>query len=146
LGNFAELWLHRFPDSQFLVLGTSFIESKAGYLKEKLGGRMISIINKTTPAGAFAILQHVKFMLSEDSGLMHMAWVSGVPTIVLFGSTRSDSSRPLGEHSFFLDSSDQPCGNCMQEICIYGDNHCLTHYTAEFIFEKAVGLIAKAPS
>jgi heptosyltransferase-2 len=137
---FATLWLQRFPDSQFLLLGTSFIGSKAAYLKEKLGERMINIINKTTPAEAFAILQHVKLMLSEDSGLMHMAWVSGVPTIALFGSTRSDWSRPLGEHSFFLESSDLPCGNCMQEICRYGDNHCLTRYTAEFVLEKAVGI------
>ena len=142
---FAELWLHRYPDSQFLVLGTSFIESKAAYMKEKLGERLINIINKTTAAEAFAILQHVKFMLSEDSGLMHMAWVSGVPTIALFGSTRSDWSKPLGEHSFFLDSSDLPCGNCMQKICRYGDTHCLTRYTAEFVFGKAVGLIAKVP-
>jgi heptosyltransferase-2 len=138
---FATLWLHRFPDSQFLILGTSFIESKAAYLKEKLGKRMINIINKTTPAEAFVVLQYVKFMLSEDSGLMHMAWVSGVPTIALFGSTRSDWSRPLGEHSFFLESSDLPCGSCMEEICRYGDNHCLTRYTAEFVFEKAVTLI-----
>ena len=52
---FAALWLHRFPDSQFLILGTSFIASKAAYLKEMLGERMINIINKTTPAEALAI-------------------------------------------------------------------------------------------
>jgi ADP-heptose:LPS heptosyltransferase len=140
---FSGLWLDQFPNTQFLMLGTSFIESKSDYLKEKLGERMISIINKTTPSEAFAILQKVKFVLSEDSGLMHMAWVSEVPTLVLFGSTRSDWSRPLGEHSFFLDSSDLPCGNCMQEVCKWGDVHCLTRFSPEMVFAHAYSLIQK---
>jgi len=141
--SFAQLWLHRFPNSQFLVLGTSFIETKAAWLKEKLGKKMIAIINKTTPSEAFAILQKVKFVLSEDSGLMHMAWVSGVPTLALFGSTRSDWARPLGKNSFFLDSSDLSCGNCMQETCKWGDVHCLTRYSPEVVFTHAYSLVQK---
>jgi heptosyltransferase II len=79
--------------------------------------------------------------LSEDSGLMHMSWVSGIPTLALFGSTWSVRARPLGNHSLFFDSSDLECGACRQEICKYGDVHCLTRYKAEFIFDKAVSLI-----
>ena len=138
---FAELWLKRFPNAQFLVIGTSFISPKADYLKTKMGANMISIVNQTTPSQAFAVLQHARFVLSEDSGLMHMAWVSGIPTLALFGSTRSDWTQPLGKSSFFLGSSDLPCGNCMQEVCRYGDVHCLTRYTPEFVFEKASRLV-----
>lgn len=139
--SFVGLWLNQFPNTRFLVLGTSFIKSKADFLKNKLGERLINIIDQTTPFEAFAIIQKVKFILSEDSGLMHMAWVSGVPTLAIFGSTRSDWSKPLGKHSSFLDSSDLPCGNCMQETCFFGDNHCLTRYTPAFIFEKAINLV-----
>ena len=138
---FAELWLKRFPNAQFLVIGTAFISPKADYLKTKMGANVISIINQTTPSQAFAVLQHARFVLSEDSGLMHMAWVSGVPTLALFGSSRSDWTQPLGKSSFFLGSSDLPCGNCMQEVCRYGDVHCLTRYTPEFVFEKASRLV-----
>ena len=138
---FAELWLKRFPNAQFLVIGTSFILPKADYLKTKMGENVISIVNQTTPSQAFAVLQHARFVLSEDSGLMHMAWVSGVPTLALFGSSRSDWTQPLGKSSFFLGSSDLPCGNCMQEVCRYGDVHCLTRYTPEFVFEKASRLV-----
>lgn len=138
---FAELWLKRFPAAQFLVIGTSTISSKADYLKTKMGEKLIRIVDQTTPSQAFAILQHARFVLSEDSGLMHMAWVSGIPTLALFGSTRSDWTQPLGKSSFFLGSSDLPCGNCMQEVCRYGDVHCLTRYTPEFVFEKAIAII-----
>jgi heptosyltransferase II len=139
---FSRLWLNRFPDTKFLALGTTFIAGKAAFLQQELGDSFINLVGNTTPSEAFAILQHATLVLSEDSGLMHMAWVSGIPTITLFGSTRSDWSRPLGAHSFFLDSSDLPCGNCMQADCRMGDIRCLARITPERILEQALILIS----
>jgi ADP-heptose:LPS heptosyltransferase len=138
---FAQLWLSVSPQTQFLVMGTSFIASKAAFLKEQLGYNLINLVGQTTPVEAFAILQYAKLILSEDSGLMHMAWISGVPTVALFGATRSDWSRPLGEHTFLFESSDLPCGNCMLAVCKYGNVHCLTRVTPEQVFNHAILLI-----
>jgi ADP-heptose:LPS heptosyltransferase len=140
---FANLWLQQFRETRFLILGTSLISSKATFLKNELGDHVITLVNQTNPYTAFEILQHVSFVLSEDSGLMHMAWVSGIPTLTLFGGTRSDWSRPLGEHSFFLDSSDLPCGNCMQAECRFGDVHCLTRLTPAIVFSHANALLQR---
>jgi heptosyltransferase-2 len=141
---FAKLWLAVFPQTKFLMMGTSFIASKAAFMKNELQEKLINLVGLTTPAEAFAIIQHTKFMLSEDSGLMHMAWLSGIPTLAIFGSTRSDWSAPLGEHTFLLDSSDLPCGNCMLAVCKFGDVHCLTRYTPEKVFQDAIYLLQKA--
>jgi heptosyltransferase-2 len=140
---FARLWLRQFPDTRFIVLGTSFIAQKAEQLKAELGPALLNLVGQTSPMEAFAVLQHVALMLSEDSGLMHMSWVSGKPTMVLFGSTSSEWSRPLGDHTFFLDSSDLPCGSCMQAVCRFGDVHCLTRYTPDLVFSRALALIHK---
>jgi heptosyltransferase II len=140
---FAKLWLEHFPNTKFLISGADFIRKKADYLEEKLGYNIINLVNKTTPAQAFSIVQNVKFVLSEDSGLMHMAWVSGIPTIALFGSTQSAKARPLGDFTAFFDSSDLPCGNCMLERCKYGDTHCLSRYSPEMIFKKAINLLMR---
>ena len=139
--SFAQLWLAAYPDTQFITIGINTIAEKAVYLKQHLGNRLINIVNKTNPAQAFAIVQKATFVLSEDSGLMHMAWVSGIPTLAIFGGTRSDWARPLGTHTAFMDSSDLPCGNCMLEVCTYGDTHCLTRYTPEIVFNKTLGLL-----
>ena len=139
---FGHLWLQDFPQTQFLMLGVELIADKASYLENIFGDKLINLVGKTNPAEAFAIIQKVGFVLSEDSGLMHFAWVSGIPTFALFGSSRSDWSRPLGAHTFFLDSSDLPCGNCFMARCKYGDTHCLTRFTAEFVFEKAKALLS----
>ncbi|HLX91654.1 MAG TPA: glycosyltransferase family 9 protein [Puia sp.] len=145
LGNYVEFargWKKIFPHTQFLVLGTENIAIKADYFKSRLGENLVNLVGKTTMAQAFALIQRVKLVLTEDSGLMHMAWVSGVATFALFGSTRSDHARPLGDRSYFLDSSDLPCGSCMQELCKYGDTHCLSRYSPEMVLERAVALVS----
>ena len=140
---FARQWLQRWPETKFLVLGTSFIAAKAAFLKEELGDHLCNLVGQTTASEVFSLLQRARLVLSEDSGLMHMAWVSGTPVIALFGSTRSDWSRPLGPHSLFLDSSDLPCGNCMQAICSRGDVLCLSRLSPEEVFARAVSLLEK---
>ncbi|HXB42437.1 MAG TPA: glycosyltransferase family 9 protein [Puia sp.] len=138
---FANHWLSQFPKTKFVIMGLEGISSKADYLKSQLGEKLINLVKQTTTSQAFVIVQLARLVLSEDSGLMHMAWVSDVPTFALFGSTRSDWARPLGSRSFFLDSSDLACGPCMREHCKYGDTHCLTRYTAGMVYEKAVLLV-----
>jgi heptosyltransferase-2 len=138
---FAKSWLAHFPNFQFLVMGVSQIEKKASYFKLHLKDDLINIVSKTTPDQAFAILQKTELVVTEDSGLMHMSWVSGIPTLALFGSTRSYHAKPLGEKSFLFHSGDLPCGNCMLESCKYGDTHCLTRISPEMIFRKALDLI-----
>ena len=138
---FARLWLQRWPDTKFLLLGTSFIAEKAAILQRELREHLVNLVGQTTPSEVFSVLQRVTLVLSEDSGLMHMAWVSGTPVVALFGSTRSDWSRPLGLRSLVLDSSDLPCGNCMQETCRRGDLFCLSRRSPEEVFARAVSLL-----
>jgi heptosyltransferase II len=142
---FMGLWKNHHPNTQFLLVGTERILDKANALKEKASDSVIQLINKTNPAEAFALVNRSSFLLTEDSGLMHMAWVQGVPTLALFGSSRSDWSAPQGIWSLCLHSGDLPCGACMLANCKFGDNRCLTHYTPEFVFEKSQQLISIQP-
>jgi ADP-heptose:LPS heptosyltransferase len=80
--------------------------------------------------------------VTEDSGLMHMAWVSGTPTLALFGSSRADWSRPLG-NSRCLNSGDLECGACMEAECRFGDVRCLARYTPERIVGEAEDLLGR---
>jgi len=142
---YAELWKTKFPDTQYLILGLKSISKKSLFLKKMLKDDLIDLVNGagTTVEETLAIINKSFFVLTEDSGLMHIAWVSGIPTLTLFGSTRSDWSAPQGEHSLCLNSSDLECGNCLLEVCKYGDVHCLTRYTPEFVFEKSIGLLKR---
>jgi len=140
---FARQWMILWPNTRFIVLGTSLIANKAAFLAQELGSHLTNLVGRTTPLEVFSLMRHMTLVVSEDSGLMHMAWVSGTPVVALFGSTRSDWSRPLGPHSVVLDSSDLACGNCMQETCRRGDVICLTRRSPEEVLARAVSLLEK---
>jgi ADP-heptose:LPS heptosyltransferase len=133
--------LLREGEFSFLLLGTGRIADKAAYLQRELGPTVINLESKTTLADTVAILRHVSLAVSEDSGLMHMAWACGVPTIALFGSSRHDWSSPVGNHVRVFHSGDLPCGSCMNALCRFGDVHCLTRVTAGQVFSAAMELL-----
>jgi ADP-heptose:LPS heptosyltransferase len=126
---------------KFLLLGVPALNRQAESLSRAIGDSVLNFVGCTTPEEAFALVRRADLVLSEDSGLMHMAWVSGVPTVALFGSSRSDWSRPLGERSLCLDSSDLECRFCMEAECRYGDVRCLTRRTPEDVALLAMGLM-----
>jgi len=142
--NLSRLWLKE-ESVQIVLLGTNRIRRKAAFLKKELGDAVINLAELTTPDMAFAVLQYVSLVISEDSGLLHMSWISGRPTVALFGSSRSDWSGPLGDHTVFLHSGDLDCGECMAHTCRFGDVHCLTRYSPEFVLRAALYLLSHQP-
>lgn len=138
--SFAREWISQ-ETVQFVIMGLPSLRSKADFLKSELGENLIDLVGVTTPAEAFRIVGKARLTLTEDGGLMHMSWVQGVPTLALFGSSRYDWSRPLGEWSRCLHSSDLPCGNCMLEVCKFGDAHCLTRYSPPQVYALARKLL-----
>jgi ADP-heptose:LPS heptosyltransferase len=133
-----------FADSghiQLLLLGTENLRIRVEPLLELKGISVIDMIGKTTLFEAFSLLPFLDLMISEDSGLMHMACANGVPVVALFGSSRDDWSAPVGPKSVCLHSGDLECGACMTEVCRFGDTHCLTRYSAQFVFDHCPRLL-----
>jgi ADP-heptose:LPS heptosyltransferase len=137
----ARLFLRDDSLVRILLLGTERMADKATMLSHHLGDCVINLVGKTALSEALAILGFVSLAVSEDSGLMHMAWATGVPTIALFGSTRHDRSAPVGSHARCLHSGDLPCGDCMDPTCRFGDVHCLTRYSPDQVYEVAQELL-----
>jgi heptosyltransferase II len=143
--SFANLWLARHPSAQFLVLGLRSMQSKSIRLSAALGAKLIDLSGATSALDAFSIVRHATLMVTEDSGLMHMSWIQGVPTLALFGSSPSYWSAPLGERSKCLNSADLPCGDCFLKECKFGDVHCLTRLTPALVVDEAEKLLTRKP-
>ena len=126
----------------FVLLGDERIAETGKFLAGAIP-HAINLIGLTTLDEAFAVVQLLVGMVSDDSGLMHMAWNSGVPTLALLGSSRHDWSAPLGPHSRTLHSGDLECGACMKPECAFGDVHCLTRYTPETVLQSLLVLLGR---
>ncbi|HET7809224.1 MAG TPA: glycosyltransferase family 9 protein [Steroidobacteraceae bacterium] len=138
---FARLWLERHPRSQIVLLLLPAKRAKATEIAAALGEHCVDLTGRADQLAAFTIVGRARLVLSEDGGLMHMAWTQGTPTLALFSDSRRDWSAPQGSWSDCLDSSDLPCGQCGLAVCKFGDNRCLTRYSAAEVLERAERLV-----
>ncbi|HEX6939825.1 MAG TPA: glycosyltransferase family 9 protein [Longimicrobiales bacterium] len=142
---FARLWLERESGpTRFAVLGLGAIAEKARALKRRLGDDLLDFTGRTTPLEAFAIVRRARLVLTEDSGLMHMAWVAGAPTLALFGASPAHWARPHGSHSDCVNACRRTDGACVAAgRCHAGPPSCLEHVTAEAVVERASALVRR---
>lgn len=130
----GRLFVERF-DAQIVVMGTDHVRAGGKAIIEALGADAINLIGRTSIDEALAVVRQLQLMVSDDGGLMHLAWTNGVPTVALFGATRSTWSRPCGAHTRWFGSEDLPCGACMSTACIRNDQHCLERVRVEKVME-----------
>lgn len=87
-----------------------------------------------------ALMQHLDLMLCVDSSNMHMAALSGVPLLSIWGGTHPDVGfGPFGKASdniIQIPREELPCRPCSvygKETCLIGDFSCLTRITPELV-------------
>ena len=83
-------------------------------------------------AQALAVIAACKSMVSNDSGLMHVAAGFGVAQVAIFGSSSPLHTPPLNARASVLwlktDASYQPpldCAPCFERVCPLGHTRCL---------------------
>ncbi len=126
---------------QIVALSASPVPERFVELRKGLGDGLLDLTGRTSGSEALAIVSLASLAVSDDSGLMHLAWVQGVPTIGLFGASRSAWSRPEGPRSTGFYSEDLSCGACMQPVCGRSDLLCLVRVTVDDVFRTCLDLL-----
>ena len=126
---------------QLMSLAAAPVPPRFVALREALGPRLFDFAGRTSPAVALAVVSLASLVVSDDSGLMHLGWVQGVPTLGLFGASRAAWSRPEGPKAGGFYSEDLECGACMRPVCGRGDLLCLTRVTVDEVFRKCLELM-----
>ena len=70
--------------------------------------RRIDLVGTVDLLTAVAVLRRCALFIGNDTGLMHIAAASGIPTLGLFGPSPSHQYAPWGQHTALVRSTDPP--------------------------------------
>ena len=133
-GHFAQLAQRL--DLPVVLLGSgkeaALCASIADPVNAQRPGHCHNLAGKTTLAQALAVIAACHSMVSNDSGLMHVAAGFGVAQVAIFGSSSPLHTPPLNARAKVLwlktDASYQPpldCAPCFARVCPLGHTRCL---------------------
>lgn len=102
------------------------------------------VIPKTTLTEMGALLAQCSYLVSNDSGPMHIAAALGVPTLGIYGPTDPKLQGPFGDNNMWVRHEALDCLACNLTKCPIG-NICMTDLSADIVFHSVQQLITKNP-
>lgn len=139
----AKRWPHfgglaQLLDRPVLLLGSGKEADLCEQIRAQAPSQCRNLAGKTSLPDAFALIAAAGHMVSNDSGLMHVAAAFGVPQVALFGSSSPLHTPPLNARAQVVwlkqDPAYQPpldCSPCFQRECPLGHFRCLNDVSAQ---------------
>ncbi|MBF0161294.1 MAG: glycosyltransferase family 9 protein [Magnetococcales bacterium] len=137
-------------DIGIVIIGSAH-EYQAGetlrqlFASTPLQERLFNLAGKTDVQGLIDLFHWADCLISNDSGPAHVAALTGIPSIVLFGPESATLYRPLGAQvrALQLDLDCQPCltiFNGKHSHCT--DNRCLMELLPEVVAQEVWPILA----
>jgi len=101
---------------------------------------LCGVTNLVEAIDVFAVTAGV---VSNDSGLMHVAAAVGRPVVALYGSIPSAANPPLGKRIAILERT-LPCRPCFKRVCPLGHLDCLNLIPAAEVAESLAAQLEPA--
>jgi lipopolysaccharide heptosyltransferase II len=112
------------------LIGSQKDREVAAEIGRSAGGVCRNLCGETTLAEAIDLIASASLVVSNDSGLMHVAAALGKPLIALYGSSSPDFTPPLSPNAQIL-KLDLPCSPCFQRVCPLGHFNCMMQLTPD---------------
>jgi heptosyltransferase II len=111
-----------------LLLGSGKESELCDAIASMAPGACLVMAGKTSLADAMALIAGARGLVSNDSGLMHVAAAFGLPQVAVFGSTSPEHTPPLNARAKVLWIKDEiglACSPCFERTCRFGHTRCL---------------------
>ena len=143
----------RWPEKYFSMLGDRLVErgfsvymlgsSKDAPVGEAIqknsNGKILNLCGKTKLPDAVYLLASADCVVSNDSGLMHIAAALNRPQVALFGSSSPGFTPPLSTRAKVL-SLRLDCSPCFKRECPLGHFNCMNQLTPDRVIDAITSL------
>ena len=129
-----------FPGEKFVILGDDKDAETGRRIARAAPERITNCAGITSLEETAAIIAGAPLLVSNDSGLLHLAGYCGTPAVGIYGSTSSVWTRPLGG-AVRIASVSCPCSPCYRRTCPPGHYRCLRNITPESVAALAKEII-----
>jgi heptosyltransferase-2 len=115
---------------QVWLLGSKKDAPVTAEIQELSGQACVDLAGRTTLDQAIDLMSFATRVVSNDSGLMHVAAALERPMVALFGSSSPDFTPPLSSQArvIYLKLS---CSPCFKRDCPLGHTNCLVQIAPE---------------
>ncbi|MEP7099044.1 MAG: lipopolysaccharide heptosyltransferase II [Burkholderiales bacterium] len=133
--HYAELarTLHHQHGQPVLLLGSGKEAPLCEQIAAQSEGACRVLAGKTSLIDAMALIAAARGVVSNDSGLMHVAAAFGLPQAAVFGSTSPEHTPPLNPRArviWLKEELQLDCAPCFDRVCRFGHTRCLTGVSA----------------
>ena len=101
-----------------------------------------NLVGRTNLAEAIDLMSLSSTVISNDSGLMHVAAALMKPVVAIYGSTSPDFTPPLTKKVKLLTTNIE-CRPCFKRECPYGHLRCLTELKPELAIASLESFLTK---
>ena len=132
---FAELAQHLREQGYAVWLVGSAKDKEIGEKIIALGNEACrNLCGATDLAEAIVLLSCADLVVSNDSGLMHLAAALDRPMLALYGSSSPQFTPPLSGQARIL-KLDLPCSPCFKRVCPFGHFNCMMQLTPQQVMQ-----------
>jgi heptosyltransferase-2 len=122
------------------LIGSGKDQPVADEINRLAGGNCINLCGSTDLGDALALLASAQLVISNDSGLMHLAAALDRPMLALFGSSSPQFTPPLSAHAQVI-KLDIECSPCFKRECPLGHFNCMMQLTPDMVWDRLVPLL-----
>jgi lipopolysaccharide heptosyltransferase I len=116
---------------RFLIVGGRSDDEIGQKIETIAGSKALSIVGKTDFKELICVLKDAKYVISNDTGPMHIAAALGTPVIAIFGPANPARTGPYGKKNIVI-KSEVPCSPCYRREC--KDPKCMNEISVEQVY------------
>jgi heptosyltransferase-2 len=122
------------------IFGSTKDQNTSAAINQLTENHCLDLSGKTTMGEAIDLMSLTTVVVSNDSGLMHVAAALDKKLVALYGSSDPSFTPPLNKQSRIFDLN-LDCSPCFKRECPYGHYDCLQGITPEQVAQQIEALM-----